>query len=120
MTAVYYPKFTINRAMLLLTMSLLFMSSLPQCHPTESTTPTPTNTEQTTTIPPQDFLARPSSVEAKEGDSVTLACVVQNRKGEVQWTKDGFGLGNLIGFDRYNMAGNESQGGRKRYHICNW
>ena len=37
---------------------------------------------------------------------VTLPCVVSNKRGLLQWTKDGFGLGKrreLPGFPRYGM-----------------
>jgi len=39
---------------------------------------------------------------------VTLPCRVKNKRGALQWTRDGFGLGidrNLTGFHRYNMIG---------------
>ena len=39
---------------------------------------------------------------------MTLPCRVKNKKGMLQWTRDGFGLGvdrNLTGFHRYNMRG---------------
>jgi hypothetical protein len=45
---------------------------------------------------------------AIQGEHVTLPCRVKNKKGMLQWTRDGFGLGvdrNLTGFHRYNMRG---------------
>lgn len=30
---------------------------------------------------------------AQEGSEITLLCEIENRGGDVQWTKDGFGLG---------------------------
>ena len=44
---------------------------------------------------------------------ITLPCVVQNKKGLLQWTKDGFGLGvarDLPGYPRYTMTGEEARG----------
>lgn len=61
----------------------------------------------------QHFAVEPESVTANLGDRVTLPCKVADRKGTVQWTKDGFGLGinrTLEGFDRYVMTGNSEEG----------
>ena len=44
---------------------------------------------------------------------ITLPCVVQSKKGLLQWTKDGFGLGllrELPGYPRYRMVGEEERG----------
>ena len=44
---------------------------------------------------------------------ITLPCVVQHKKGLLQWTKDGFGLGvarELPGYPRYRMTGEEEKG----------
>jgi hypothetical protein len=56
----------------------------------------------------QTFQGEPSDVTVNLGDNVTLPCKVSNRKGEVQWTRDDFGLGidrQLSGFSRYKMLG---------------
>lgn len=61
----------------------------------------------------QHFTTEPSSITANLGDAVTLPCTVADRKGMVQWTKDGFGLGTnrtLHGFDRYEMIGSVENG----------
>lgn len=61
----------------------------------------------------QHFSAEPESVTAKLGENVTLPCKVSDRKGTVQWTKDGFGLGTnrtLQGFNRYTMTGSSEEG----------
>ena len=42
-----------------------------------------------------------------------LPCVVTNKVGVLQWTKDGFGLGvqrELPGFPRYSMVGDQQAG----------
>ena len=44
---------------------------------------------------------------------VILPCQVKNKRGMLQWTRDGFGLGverNLTGFDRYHMSGYDEEG----------
>ena len=64
-------------------------------------------------IPPQEFLREPHDQTAKVGDHVTLPCRVKNKRGSLQWTRDGFGLGierNLTGFDRYHMSGDDEEG----------
>lgn len=56
----------------------------------------------------QTFLQQPSDVTVNEGDNITLPCKVSNRRGNVQWTRDDFGLGidrQLSGFPRYQMVG---------------
>ena len=56
----------------------------------------------------QTFQEEPSDVTVNLGDNVTLPCKVSNRKGDVQWTRDDFGLGidrQLSGFSRYKMLG---------------
>ena len=48
-----------------------------------------------------------------QGEHVTLPCQVENKRGMLQWTRDGFGLGierNLTGFDRYHMVGSDEEG----------
>ncbi|XP_071552748.1 irregular chiasm C-roughest protein-like isoform X2 [Panulirus ornatus] len=61
----------------------------------------------------QRFVQEPENVTAKHGDSVTLTCKVADRRGTVQWTKDGFGLGTdqeLQGFSRYSMEVDDDSG----------
>ena len=44
---------------------------------------------------------------------IILPCQVKNKRGMLQWTRDGFGLGverNLTGFDRYHMSGYDEEG----------
>ena len=45
----------------------------------------------------------PQDQTAAEGEHVTLPCRVENKVGNLQWTRDDFGLGlnrNLKGFER--------------------
>ena len=61
----------------------------------------------------QSFLRHPSHQTAVVGEHVTLACRVLNKEGVLQWTRDGFGLGNdreLEGFKRYRMTGSDEEG----------
>lgn len=54
----------------------------------------------------QRFEEQPESVTVKHGRAVVLKCKVLDKKGIIQWTKDGFGLGTdteLEGFSRYRM-----------------
>ena len=49
-----------------------------------------------------------------------LLNVSGGRRGEVQWTRDNFGLGvdrELAGFHRYNMAGGGEEEGDYSLHI---
>ena len=49
-----------------------------------------------------------------------LPCQVKNKRGMLQWTRDGFGLGverNLTGFDRYHMSGYDEEG-KEIYTYC--
>ena len=71
------------------------------------------------TPPPQRFLREPTDQTAIQGAHVTLPCRVANKKGMLQWTRDGFGLGierNLTGFDRYRMTGSDEEGRIKVNH----
>ena len=55
-----------------------------------------------------------------QGEHVTLPCQVENKRGMLQWTRDGFGLGierNLTGFDRYHMVGSDEEGEENINHI---
>ena len=61
----------------------------------------------------QVFLREPIDQTAIQGEHVTLPCRVQSKRGMLQWTRDGFGLGverNLTGFDRYHMSGSDEEG----------
>lgn len=78
---------------------------------------------------PQIFLREPTDQTAIQGTHVTLPCRVKNKKGMLQWTRDGFGLGivrNLTGFDRYHMSGVDEEGrssigtkGKKSHSLLN-
>ena len=51
----------------------------------------------------QKFMREPPDQTAAEGEHVTLPCRVENKVGNLQWTRDDFGLGlnrNLKGFER--------------------
>jgi len=41
----------------------------------------------------QSFIDAPRNTTVVQGQTVILRCSVANRKGRVQWTKDGFALG---------------------------
>ena len=61
----------------------------------------------------QRFLREPADQTASVGEHVTLPCRVENKEGNIQWTRDDFGLGlnrNLAGFDRYRMSGSDEEG----------
>lgn len=59
----------------------------------------------------QFFTKEPSDVSATQGEKVTLPCQVENKGGVLQWTRDGFGLGqnrSLPGFPRMSMVGSNA------------
>ncbi|XP_073965975.1 irregular chiasm C-roughest protein-like [Choristoneura fumiferana] len=61
----------------------------------------------------QKFAIEPQDQSAVVGSRVTLPCRVVNKVGQLQWTKDDFGLGthrHLAGYDRYNMVGSDEEG----------
>uniref|UniRef100_A0A182U923 Ig-like domain-containing protein n=2 Tax=Anopheles melas TaxID=34690 RepID=A0A182U923_9DIPT len=61
----------------------------------------------------QKFAMEPQNQTAIVGSRVTLPCRVESKVGQLQWTKDDFGLGwhrNLSGFDRYSMVGSDEEG----------
>lgn len=61
----------------------------------------------------QRFAMEPQDQSAIVGSRVTLPCRVENKVGNLQWTKDDFGLGmnrNLSGYDRYAMIGSDEEG----------
>lgn len=58
----------------------------------------------------QFFTKEPTDVEATQGGKVVLPCQVQNKVGVLQWTRDGFGLGqnrSLPGFPSMRMVGRD-------------
>ncbi|XP_066956909.1 LOW QUALITY PROTEIN: irregular chiasm C-roughest protein-like [Macrobrachium rosenbergii] len=61
----------------------------------------------------QSFANQPSPQTAVIGSTVVLPCRVINKVGELQWTRDDFGLGNereLYAFKRYQMIGSDEEG----------
>lgn len=61
----------------------------------------------------QRFANQPSPQTAVIGSTVVLPCRVINMIGELQWTRDDFGLGNereLVAFKRYKMIGSHEEG----------
>ena len=51
----------------------------------------------------QEFLEQPENITVREGGEVRLDCVVNNKAGTLQWTRDDFGLGTsreLAGYSR--------------------
>ncbi|XP_049882134.1 irregular chiasm C-roughest protein-like [Pectinophora gossypiella] len=61
----------------------------------------------------QKFAMEPQDQTAVVGSRVTLPCRVENKAGQLQWTKDDFGLGlhrELSGYDRYRMIGSDEEG----------
>ncbi|CAH0718484.1 unnamed protein product, partial [Brenthis ino] len=61
----------------------------------------------------QKFAIEPQDQSAVVGSRVTLPCRVVNKAGQLQWTKDDFGLGthrHLTGYERYKMIGSDEEG----------
>lgn len=61
----------------------------------------------------QRFANEPSPQTAVIGSTVVLPCRVIGMVGELQWTRDDFGLGNereLTAFKRYKMIGSHEEG----------
>ncbi|RVE49470.1 hypothetical protein evm_005901 [Chilo suppressalis] len=61
----------------------------------------------------QKFAIEPQDQSAVVGSRVTLPCRVENKVGQLQWTKDDFGLGthrHLTGYERYKMIGSDEEG----------
>lgn len=59
-----------------------------------------------TVISHQSFYTTPGNHTAMIGETVVLHCGVNNKTAELQWTKDGFGLGlpaDLDHVERYSM-----------------
>ena len=44
----------------------------------------------------QSFVVRPTDVTVVQGQTAVLHCQVAHLKGQLQWTKNGFGLGALL------------------------
>lgn len=60
----------------------------------------------------QDLLEGPESVKSTIGGRILLKCIVKNRSGIVQWTQNGFGMGNerdLPPYPRYRMVGERTE-----------
>ncbi|XP_064650487.1 kin of IRRE-like protein 1 isoform X3 [Lineus longissimus] len=58
----------------------------------------------------QRFMEEPSDQAVIAGSTATMKCAVADMVGELQWTKDGFGLGverDLPGYKRYSMIGSK-------------
>ncbi|XP_026324430.1 irregular chiasm C-roughest protein-like [Hyposmocoma kahamanoa] len=61
----------------------------------------------------QRFAIEPQDQSAVVGSRVTLPCRVENKVGQLQWTKDDFGLGthrHLNGYEQYKMIGSDEEG----------
>ncbi|XP_069363228.1 irregular chiasm C-roughest protein-like isoform X2 [Maniola hyperantus] len=61
----------------------------------------------------QKFAIEPQDQSAVVGSRVTLPCRVVHKAGQLQWTKDDFGLGthrHLMGYERYKMIGSDEEG----------
>ena len=60
------------------------------------------------------FLVQPQDAVVSRGQSHVLQCTVEDRAGEVQWLRDGFGFGpgddELEGFPRYRIQRNDQRG----------
>ena len=51
---------------------------------------------------------------------VTLPCRVHNKIGIIQWTRDGFGLGDtrdLSGYSRYKLIGSDDESKQEDFMI---
>ncbi|XP_050679568.1 irregular chiasm C-roughest protein-like [Leptidea sinapis] len=61
----------------------------------------------------QRFALEPQDQSAVLGSRVILPCRVESKSGQLQWTKDDFGLGthrHLLGYERYKMVGSDEEG----------
>lgn len=54
--------------------------------------------EAVKTTPQQYFRVKPHDTEVGQGGSVVIPCEVGDRRGRVQWTKDGLTLGKRLFF----------------------
>ncbi|XP_023347002.1 irregular chiasm C-roughest protein, partial [Eurytemora carolleeae] len=58
------------------------------------------------------FAREPSNQIARIGDEVLFACKLTSQRSNVQWTRNGFGLGfgrDLLGFSRYSIIGSSAE-----------
>ncbi len=59
------------------------------------------------------FLRTPEDVTTRVGTTIVLHCSIEAVIGDVQWTRDGLGLGTgrgqLLGWDRYRIVGSDKQ-----------
>ena len=61
----------------------------------------------------QQFASQPQDTTVNKGQLVVLKCIVQNLIGNVQWVRDGFGLGpgpTYDGYPRYRVDNNSLTG----------
>ncbi|KAK2152414.1 hypothetical protein LSH36_329g02058 [Paralvinella palmiformis] len=68
---------------------------------------------RTGTCQVQSFRIKPEDTAVIQGQTAILKCAVDNMRGELLWTKDGFALGygrDLGGFPRYSVTGSEAMG----------
>ena len=52
---------------------------------------------------------------------MTLPCRVENKTGVIQWTRDGFGLGDtrdLSGYSRYKLIGSDDESELNQFDIA--
>ena len=69
-----------------------------------------------TTRADERFRTEPTDEVAYIGELVVLRCAIENRVGQVQWIRDGFGLGvgpTFDGYPRYSVD-EESASGKER------
>ncbi|XP_067679249.1 nephrin-like isoform X2 [Haliotis asinina] len=60
----------------------------------------------------QRFSEVPKNTSVIQGQSALLRCVVRDKQGSIQWTKDGFALGfdrSIPGFSRYSVVGSSQE-----------
>ena len=63
------------------------------------------------------FLMQPQDAVVSRGQTHVLHCTVEDRVGEVQWLRDGFGFGPgdvFEGFPRYRIQRNDQRGKQPR------
>ena len=59
----------------------------------------------------QSFHEGPESKSVTVNSTVIFKCVIKNKKGECQWTHNGFALGSerdYSGYDRFSVIGGQS------------
>nr|QRF78289.1 nephrin [Terebratalia transversa] len=62
---------------------------------------------------PQSFQVRPNDTQVIQGTTAILYCQVASIQGQLQWVKDGFGLGfdrAIVGMARYSVTGSVNRG----------